>query len=41
MRAFLLLAAAVALSLGMSYAMATFGHPTALWLWRDMLGFHP
>ncbi len=22
----------------MSFALATFGHPTAVWFWRDILG---
>lgn len=27
-----------ALALALSYGAARIGHPTAVWLWRDMLG---
>lgn len=28
----------VAMALGISYGLAAAGHPSAVWLWRDMLG---
>lgn len=34
------LALAVALGLAVSYGAAYLGHPTSVWMWRDMLGLY-
>lgn len=41
MRDAVLLAGLFAVALFLSFVAAEYGHPTSVWLWRDMLHFSP